>query len=146
MLPKVRRLASDALDALRGGDRIPIRESHAFIRCAGRCACPKYQISPRVTEVIVTFEVPGATVENTELYWNPELHTLCLQVAPPREHGEHLRVVLAFTSDVDGASGSGVLKDGILRVRLPRRDVDTFTALPEMIRAEAAGFAAPLCP
>src|SRR4051812_13004562 len=132
MLTRVRQLAADALGMFWDGERIPIRESNTPVRVArGRHTCPKYEIVPRISEVLVSFELPGASSRDTELLWNPQFRTLSLRVHPPAEQNEDLSAVLAFTSDVDGARGHAILKEGTLRVRLPRRDVDTLTGLPE---------------
>jgi len=143
MLARVKQLTADALGAFRG-DRIPVRSSKVRPRRANaRRTCPRYEVVQQISEVIVSFQVPGATVENTELCWDPELQTLSMHVNLPGERHEEFGAVLAFTSDVDGARGNGILTEHTLRVCLPRRDVDTLTALPaETLPADAGLIAA----
>src|SRR4051812_7102667 len=131
MLATVKQLAREALRLIRDEDVIPVVEAGTLARPAyARSSCPSYSIVPRISEVVITFEVPGATAQNTELSWSADLHLLSLHVSRPWDARGDLRAVLTLTSDVDGSKGTGKLKDGVLHVRLPRRDVDTFTGLP----------------
>ncbi|HKO46129.1 MAG TPA: Hsp20/alpha crystallin family protein [Polyangiaceae bacterium] len=134
MLASVKQLAIGAWSVLWPGHHIPIREGQvAARRDHGAVSCPKYQVLSGMSEVTIRFEVPGATPEATELRWDSALRTLTLEVALPERRG-HLTAVLGFTTDVDGAKGKGALKDGMLVVRLPRRDIDTLTGLPELLQ------------
>ena len=59
MLTKVKQLASGVFSALQDGTRVPIRQRKAAARLDGKPRrCPKYEVVPGVSDVVVTFTLP----------------------------------------------------------------------------------------
>jgi len=124
---------------LTGGD-VPVTTSTSFDDLiGGRTEVPALDLFENNSEFRLVLDVAGATPRNTHLTWN-EVDTLAVQVrrAAPApgtpwvsEYDEsNWYREISLSQEVDGAKASATVRDGVVTVRLAKRNTRSSKLIP----------------
>ncbi len=108
----------------------------------GATWAPTVDVSERSDEIVVFVEVPGVDRSDMQVAWNegvlivsglkrqrPSSHGIATYHCVERAYG-HFRREITIKIPVDQKNATAELKDGLLRIRLPKRTEPDITVIP----------------
>ena len=103
---------------------------------------PTVDVCERTGELVIFVEMPGVDRADIQLAWNegvliisglkrqrPADHAVATYLCVERTYG-HFRREIAIKIPVDHKRAKGELKDGLLRIHLPKRSEADVTTIP----------------
>jgi HSP20 family molecular chaperone IbpA len=146
-LGALRQLPRRAFDWLPAGARISIHTDSALTPARG-CRRPQLCIVEHERKVEFALCVPGAVAHSTRICWDEAARILTVSAADrgsdwlvPRADADtrvpaHWYAEVQLGDDLDGNRAEAYLKDGGLRIFVPRVDTRPLTGLPLFAWAE----------